>query len=44
MIGKKEKAATDDNGSKELVDLRNRNTFLLYYIMVLINGIFVSVS
>ena len=27
----------DDNGSKELVDLRNRNTFLLYVIMVLIN-------
>jgi len=26
----------DDNGSKELVDLRNRNTFLLYVIMVLI--------
>jgi len=21
---------TDDNGSKELVDLRHRNTFLLY--------------
>ena len=32
----------DDNGSKELVDLRNRNTFLLYVIMVLIN-VFMSV-
>ena len=39
-----DRAVKDDNGSKELVDLRNRNTFLLYYIMVLINGIFVSVS
>ena len=29
--------AKDDNGSKELVDLRNRNTFLLYFITVLIN-------
>ena len=27
----------DDNGSKELVDLRNRNTFVKYFIMVLIN-------
>ena len=26
-----------DNGSKELVDLRNRNTFVKYFIMVLIN-------
>jgi len=39
----------DDYGSKELVDLRNRNTFVRYFIMVLINvfmssGIFVSVS
>ena len=25
-----DRAAKDDNGSKELVDLRNRNTFLLY--------------
>ena len=32
----------DDNGSKELVDLRNRNTVLLYVIMVLIN-VFMSV-
>ena len=31
-----------DNGSKELVDLRNRNTFLLYFILVLIN-VFMSV-
>ena len=27
----------DDNGSNELVDLRNRNTFVQYFIMVLIN-------
>ena len=27
----------DGNGSKEQVDLRNRNTFLLYVIIVLIN-------
>ena len=26
----------DDNGSIEVVDLRNRNTFLLYVIMVLV--------
>jgi len=32
----------DDNGSKELVDLRNRNTLLLYVIMVLIH-VFMSV-
>ena len=32
-----DRAAKDDNGSKELVDLRNRNTFLLYFKMVLIN-------
>ena len=32
----------DDNGSKELVDLKNRNTFLLYVIIVLIN-VFMSV-
>jgi len=31
----------DDNCSKELVDLRNRNTFLFY---VCQSGIFVSVS
>ena len=37
-----DRAAKDDDGSKELVDLRNRNTFLLYFIMVLIN-IFMSV-
>ena len=30
-------AVKDDNGSKELVDLRNRNTFLLYFILVLKN-------
>ena len=32
----------DDNGSKELVDLRNRNTFVKFFIMVLIN-VFMSV-
>jgi len=37
-----DRAAKDDNGSKELVDLRNRNTFILYFIMVLIN-VFMSV-
>ena len=31
-----------DNGSKELVDLRNRNTFVKYLTMVLIN-VFMSV-
>jgi len=31
------KAAKDDNGSKELVDLENRNTFRLYFSIVLIN-------
>ena len=36
-----DRAAKDDNGSKEL-DLRNRNTFLLYFIMVLIH-VFMSV-
>ena len=36
------RAAKDEHGSKELVDLRNRNIFLLYLIMVLIN-VFVSV-
>jgi len=30
-------AVKDDNGSKELVDLRNRNTFVKYFIMDLIN-------
>ena len=44
-----DRAVKDDNGSKELVDLRNRNRFVRYFIMVLINvfmssGIFVSVS
>ena len=28
-----DRAAKDDNGSKELVNSRNRNTFLLYFIM-----------
>ena len=37
-----DRAVTDDNGSKELVDLRNRNTFVKYFIMVLIN-VFMSV-
>jgi len=37
-----DRAVKDDNGSKELVDLRNRNTSLLYVIMVLIN-VFMSV-
>ena len=32
-----DRAVKGDNGSKELVDLRNRNTFLLYFMMVLIN-------
>ena len=32
----------DDNGLKELVDLRNRNTFVKYFKMVLIN-VFMSV-
>ena len=36
------RAVKDDNGSKELVDLRNRNTFVKYFIMVLIN-VFMSV-
>ena len=31
------RAVKDDNGYKELVDLRNRNTFVKYLIMVLIN-------
>ena len=30
-------AVKDENGLKELVDLRNRNTFVKYFIMVLIN-------
>ena len=29
-----DRAVKDDNGSKELVDLRNRNTFVKYFIMV----------
>ena len=37
-----DRVAKDDNGAKELVDLRNRNSFLLYVIMVLIN-VFMSV-
>ena len=32
-----DRAVKDDNGSKKLVDLRNRNTFVKYCIMVLIN-------
>jgi len=32
-----DRTVKDDNGSKELVDLRNRNTFVKYFIMVLIN-------
>ena len=36
------RAVKDDNGSKELVDLRNRNTFVIFFIMVLIN-VFMSV-
>jgi len=37
-----DRAVKDDNGSKELVDLRNRNTFVKYFIMILIN-VFMSV-
>ena len=37
-----DRAVKDDNGWKELVDLRNRNTFAKYLIMVLIN-VFMSV-
>ena len=37
-----DRAVKDDKGSKELVDLRNRNTFINYVIMVLIN-VFMSV-
>ena len=37
-----DRATKVDTGSKELVDLRNRNTFLLYFILVLIN-VFMSV-
>ena len=37
-----DRAVKDDNGSKELVDLRNRNPFVKYLIMVLIN-VFMSV-
>ena len=32
-----DRAVKDENGSKELVDLRIRNIFLLYFIMVLLN-------
>ena len=37
-----DRVVKDDNGSKVLVDLRNRNTFVKYCIMVLIN-VFMSV-
>ena len=37
-----DKAVKDDNGSKELVDLRSRNTFVKYFIIVLIN-VFMSI-
>ena len=37
-----DRAVKVDNGWKELVDLRNRNTFVKYLIMVLIN-VFMSV-
>ena len=37
-----DRAVKDDNVWKELVDLRNRNTFVKYLIMVLIN-VFMSV-
>ena len=37
-----DRAAKDENGSKELVDLKNRNIFLLYFIKVLLN-VFMSV-
>ena len=37
-----DRAVKDDNGLKELLDLRNRNTFVKYLIMVLIN-VFMSV-
>ena len=32
-----DRAVKDDNGSKVLVELRNRNTIVKYFIMVLIN-------
>ena len=37
-----DRAVKDDNGSKELIDLKNRNTFVKYFVMVLIN-VFMSV-
>jgi len=37
-----DRAVKDDNGSKELVDLRNRNTLVKYFTMVLMN-VFLSV-
>ena len=38
-----DRTVKDDNGLKELVDLRNRNTFVKYFIMVLKEiGIYVS--
>ena len=36
-VQRSDRTVKDDNGSKELVDLRNRNTFVKYFIMVLIN-------
>ena len=41
-VKKYDRDVKDDNGSKELVDLRNRNIFAKYFIMVLIN-VFTSV-
>ena len=37
-----DRVVKDDNGSKELVDFRNRNTFVKFFMMVLIN-VFMSV-
>ena len=37
-----DRAVKDDNGSNERVDLRNRNTFVKYFIIVLIN-VFMSI-
>ena len=41
-VQKYDRAVKDNNGPKKLVDLRNRNTFVQYFIMVLIN-VFMSV-
>ena len=41
-VQRSDRTVKDDNGSKELVDLRNRNTFVKYLTMVLIN-VFMSV-